>query len=76
VRTQLAYKFANRTLLYLTTVKPDARDVVTPDTEKPKQRERPRIVREAESEEGSRGPKRARQSTLSFVVPDDSRAEE
>jgi hypothetical protein len=76
VRTQLAYKFANRPLLYPTVTKPDARDPITTTTTERRRPGRPRKIQATEEtiqtaeSEGTRGTKRPRQSTLPFAKDD------
>jgi hypothetical protein len=75
VRTQIAFRFANRPLLFPTTAKPDVRDPVELQNITRRRGRPPKsatLQQEDESSEtSSRVNKRARQSTLSFVTPGD-----
>jgi hypothetical protein len=75
VRTQIAFRFANRPLLFPTTAKPDVRDPVELQNITRRRGRPPKsatLQQEDESSEtSSRVTKRARQSTLSFVTPGD-----
>jgi hypothetical protein len=70
---QIAFRFANRPLLYLTTAKPDVRDPVEVQNITRRRGRPPKaasvLQQEDESlETSSQVTKRARRSTLSFVT--------